>query len=704
MVGRGVRQSRAAGTAGSGPDRHRSRLDGVTWLVILWAALGAWGTQDFTVWAPVSVALLGAAAWAFPQPLPGWLRRLVTVLLVVGLIASLDLGTSRWTVATWLAAVCLFRFWTRRALSDYFFVLAASLGLLLLSAWGSVSPAYAVFLVGFLALGILLCLLLELASIDRAGRLPAPWSACLGVTLVLTLGGLIFAVPIFLIVPRGGGAQLVPSTERRIGFSDRVTLGEMGRLVENPEIVIRIRVDSPPGRLPAGLKWRGLALDVFDGRRWSRSRRNEIELVPEEDGRILLPQPRRDRELLRQLAVTQEPPLDVVFSTGSTVQLFGLHSQGLRVFRDPGWTLSLAPTPRRPVQYFVHADLMTREERLSEAFPVLPEDPSVLAVCLELPRLDPRIPALAVSLMHDVDDPLSRALRLEEYFRKGDFSYALDVTDDVSSDPLAWFLFKSRRGHCEYFASAMAMMLRAVDIPSRLVTGFHQGEFNPWGGYYQVRQSDAHAWVEAYLPNVGWIDFDPTPPVASSASFLPPWLRSAGHLVDVLWAELLSFDRLRQLRLFWGLRMSLAREVKYWKANLSSAVETVRLEERWSRFLVPVLVGGGLGALFLVSRRMYRRRFGFRRSRSATGTTVPPGSPFCELLAALRPLGLKPGIGETPWEFACRVADFLNIEDPIDLVTLHYRVRFGGALLSDDERQRMQRQLDRVVRRVQTFA
>jgi hypothetical protein len=92
------------------------------------------------------------------------------------------------------------------------------------------------------------------------------------------------------------------------------------------------------------------------------------------------------------------------------------------------------------------------------------------------------------------------------------YRYTLNLKGSPGHDPLAHFLFESRAGHCEYFASAMAVMLRTIGIPSREVNGFLPGEYNDLGGDYIVRASDAHSWVEAYFPGSGWVTFDPTPP------------------------------------------------------------------------------------------------------------------------------------------------------------------------------------------------
>ena len=108
--------------------------------------------------------------------------------------------------------------------------------------------------------------------------------------------------------------------------------------------------------------------------------------------------------------------------------------------------------------------------------------------------------------------PVAERVRRIETFLSGSFDYTLDFVGRRSGAPIDDFLFRYRSGHCEYFASAMVLMLRTQGIPARFVTGFLGAEFNPLEGYYIVRQSNAHAWVEAYVPEVGWQTFDPTPP------------------------------------------------------------------------------------------------------------------------------------------------------------------------------------------------
>lgn len=131
---------------------------------------------------------------------------------------------------------------------------------------------------------------------------------------------------------------------------------------------------------------------------------------------------------------------------------------------------------------------------------------------LQLPRgIDPRIAQLANEITSKGKSTLEKATLVEGYLKRN-YGYTLNLTWAPGPQPLTTFLFDAKEGHCEYFASSMAILLRSAGIPTRLINGFLMGEYNPVGRDYIVRQSDAHSWVEVYIPGRGWLEFDPTPP------------------------------------------------------------------------------------------------------------------------------------------------------------------------------------------------
>jgi hypothetical protein len=141
---------------------------------------------------------------------------------------------------------------------------------------------------------------------------------------------------------------------------------------------------------------------------------------------------------------------------------------------------------------------------------------------------------------------------LVEAHLKRNYRYTLDLTWKAGNQPVTTFLFEAKAGHCEYFASAMAILLRSAGIPTRIVNGFLMGEYNPVGDDYIIRQSDAHSWVEVYIPGSGWTEFDPTPPDPNRKE--PGFTTQFAHYVDAMqlfWnAYVLTYDTGSQMQLF----------------------------------------------------------------------------------------------------------------------------------------------------------
>ena len=152
----------------------------------------------------------------------------------------------------------------------------------------------------------------------------------------------------------------------------------------------------------------------------------------------------------------------------------------------------------------------------------------VLASYLGLPAVDPRIPRLAQQITASADNNYDKAPGPRNLPSHSLRITRLQLSRTVPHDPLANFLFERRQGHCEYFASSMAVMLRSLGIPSRVVNGFRTGEFNDLTSQYVVRASNAHSWVEAYFPGYGWIAFDPTP--GASMPVRSGWSRTGLYL------------------------------------------------------------------------------------------------------------------------------------------------------------------------------
>jgi hypothetical protein len=309
---------------------------------------------------------------------------------------------------------------------------------------------------------------------------------------------------------------------------------------------------------------------------------------------------------------------------------------------------------------------------------------------LELP---PEMPARIAALAHEWADaqptPYLKAKALEEHLKR-DFKYDTGSPSGGKPQPVDHFLFESKRGHCEFFSTAMAMMLRALGIPSRNVTGFVGGTYNRFGRYYAVREGDAHSWVEGYFddPIRGWVTFDPTP--TSGAQPLQDTSGAYVYMRDLLEAlsqrwnrYVIGYDLKTQVRLFEDIGRSYDR--------LRAKTGTNRgLMERVTRG--PVVVGAMLVAFtagYLVWKR--RRRPKADGSEAADGARSDPKQEAATALyrtleLALNTQGIARPTALPPLKHAEELVakEHPLADDVLALTNRYLEARFGGDALSDD--------------------
>jgi protein-glutamine gamma-glutamyltransferase len=310
---------------------------------------------------------------------------------------------------------------------------------------------------------------------------------------------------------------------------------------------------------------------------------------------------------------------------------------------------------------------------------------------LELPpSLDRRIPALAREITKDAQTPFDKAVVLESYLRTR-YGYTLNLTGRPGQDPLAHFLFETRAGHCEYFASAMAILLRTLGIPSREVNGFLPGEYNDVAGDYIVRASDAHSWVEAYFPGNGWMVFDPTPaaPVESAGLF-----RRLSQFAD--WAELtwndwvIGYDFAHQTALAQTVQMRSrnwrevsARWFSVKQQQFKNRLSEWQLKHKAFGLAVPVLLIGFLLALRYghLGRLWERLRISlaFRGKKSDAVRLMMASRLYQELLRLMRRHGYTRLETQTAFEFADSVSKPGLAATVKEFARLYARARFGSA-------------------------
>src|ERR1017187_1886400 len=437
------------------------------------------------------------------------------------------------------------------------------------------------------------------------------------------------------------------------------------------------------GNQPMGsAKWRGDVLSDFDGRVWSRSR-----ILPGDRGIMaagghVSPGAHAGRQRSYRGEFTDLESRTLFFAgTPETVE--GLPEEtvvelGTGCFRIP----RALPSGFR---YDVFSVLEEPPETAPPAYPPPILDLRHRERYLRIPSLDPRIPELAQSMTAAATSDLGRARALEQGLRTG-YGSTLELPQQESKDPLADFLFTRRKGHCEYFASAMAVMLRNLGIPARLATGFQSGTYNPISELWLVRASDAHSWVEAWIPGHGWTTFDPTPPDLSSHSLT--LLSKAGLYLDAaetFWQQwVVGYDPNHQGTLADRIEQTARRLGIDWFVSLSV------MEARWvvrAKAWIRRFGAGAVAALLLAywlwssgprlwcALRMRRR---VERARRGDASVADATLLYERMLQVLERRGYRKPAWFTPVEFA-RSLPAAPFGQTVKEFTLAYNaLRFGG--------------------------
>ena len=592
---------------------------------------------------------------------------------------------------------------TSRTNRDYFFMATIAFLELLAAAILSANSNFFLFLALYLLFAMAAFTSAEIRrsmqkqlTVARSGlRRFHPRLAAL--TAVVTLGILGLTAGLFFMLPRTADAALRRLVSRRFylpGFSNQVTLGEIGEIKATSRPVMHVRFsDAQPVR---NLKWRGATLSDFDGRTWFEPSGEPRWIAAAPRGVYQLADNRQRRLLPR--SVNYRVSLngidsDVLFLAGRPE--FVYLRQPMIMARDDG-SLRLGRPPAEGFYYEVYGwmgDTGTADDLLS---------PSERAKYLSLPHLDSRIRELARNTVRGLDNDTDRAATVARYLRRA-YGYTLELPSRHVADPLAHFLFVRKKGHCEYFASAMAVMLRTLGIPSRLATGFQGGIFNPLTGLYVVRASDAHSWVEAWLPGRGWVTFDPTPPDPSpGANALAVKLALYADAVETFWQEwVVSYDLGHQATLADRMEQAGRRVSLRWLERLFEVGNNWRSARSWvaSVGVWWLLALASAAAGVWVAPKLWkawRVRLGVRRLRRGQANVADATLLYGRMLKLLRRRGYSKPAWFTPNEFARSLpADVGALVLPF--TSAYNALRFGGeadaaprlsALLDDLEKSR----------------
>jgi transglutaminase-like putative cysteine protease len=443
---------------------HITRLP--VW-IILWCAC-MWGY------------LLFAVKYRWPRPGKN-LRRFLTVAGFAGLMLTYQrhLGQDAYIgLLAVMAALKPFEIETHRdrmiTVFLAYFIVITSLFL---------SETLAITLYMFFSVTITTAVLIRIN--DPAGR----FKQHLKLSGLMMVQAIPLMVALFFLFPRIQGSLFgfSLSNSARSGFSDILAPGGVASLVESDEVAFRAVFDGPIPPASA-LYWRGIVFQNFDGRRW-----------------------RPDKEV-----AVSTPPMAEPGTIGYTVALEPHDQRWLFALEMPAtvppqasfygdFTLRSRRTVRRQLRYDMVSD--TRFQANTEAAETLEN-------CRRLPEgYNPRARELAARLTQTAGTAKEKVRRILDFFASGGFTYTLQPPR-LGRDSVDDFLFDSKRGYCEHYASAFAFMMRSVNVPARIVGGYLGGERNPFANYLVVRQSDAHVWVDVWqgddAADAGWRRIDPT--------------------------------------------------------------------------------------------------------------------------------------------------------------------------------------------------
>ncbi|RMG03606.1 MAG: DUF3488 domain-containing protein [Acidobacteria bacterium] len=598
----------------------------------------------------------------------------------------------------------------RKSNRDWFFIYMISFFEILLSAGLSITPLFTVSLILYLLMTICAIISFEIKrSIENLSstsevKIPKGFAFKLFRISAFILITIFFvAIPVFFMIPRFGGAGIGAGLTEGVvtGFSDSIRLGQIARIQQRDDIVMRVRIEN--NSRPIDIKWRGVALDYFDKLNWYKTRKSYSEPFVKTDSDFFVVDGADEAtDLVTQTIYLEPLDTPVLFVLWRPVAIQGAFKL---INKDAEGSISVARSGTERFSYKVFSDISTPkiEDLRSDNSPYSFQHSRYL----QLPDyMDPRISFLAEKVIKEANASTryDKAQAIERYLQEN-FGYTLDLKVG-GSDPLADFLFNVREGHCEYFATAMAIMLRTQGIATRVVTGFQSGEYNETAQMYIVRQRNAHAWVEVYFPGENtWIAFDPTPSAgrnnqASSNYAIIGRVHNYLEALEAIWVQyVIAYDNQEQKSLLTNVQSSLRStqgkidswilflryQLSDWWENISgqrglrASLKTALKSLLYVCFAVIFMFG-----LRLLLRKLDILNLLLRLKHRLFGAYNASIVDFYDrTLELLEKNGFWRDSSQTPLEFALST----GIPEVVKITEKYNEVRFGNRKLSETDRR-----------------
>ncbi len=620
----------------------------MTWVLLALAVGCAAHVRHLPPWVTLLVASIAIWRWAvdvrgWPMA-PKWLRMVVTVLATLAVLGTYQTLNGIEAGTTFLILMAAMKLLESSSARDLTVVVFIAYFLLFAALLRDQRLAQLPLLFGGAILTT--AALMRVHAGDQSG---SP-RALLGSTAALVAQALPLGLLLFVLFPRLPGPLwgIAASESGRTGLSDEMTPGDVSELSISGEPAFRVRFDGPTPE-PVQRYWRGPVLQEFDGRSWRRSQaqafpRQNAHFAGEAVNYQITLEP-HDRRWILALDLPAQWPDRLAFRNYD-FQLLAVRPitevSSFRLTSYPG--------------YVAGDSLPASLRRKNTQLP---------------PDSNPRIRELGRKLSGQYGEPRAVVQAMLQMFREQPFEYTLQPPK-LADNAMDEFLFETRRGFCEHYASAFTLVMRAAGIPARVVTGYQGGEVNPLGGYLLVRQSDAHAWSEVWITGQGWVRVDPTAAVAperiqrglinalAADEPAPGRLRSN----SALWLQVeLTWDALND---FWNERV-----VRFNAARQLDLLERLGIDDPDWRTL-GLGLAGSMAAFFVVFSLYLSWRF-------RDPPLDWPARLHREVTRRLKKHGIEPGHAESPVAFLERVArerpDLAG--DILDIRALYVALRYG---------------------------
>ncbi len=515
-------------------------------------------------------------------------------------------------------------------------------------------------------------------------------SSILGLASVLVLVSLVLTSLIFISFPRMG-LGIVSLDKGGVpisGFSDRVEFGEVGLLKQNDSVVLRIQFTHKgiPFRPQLPALWRGVALNHFDGKTWSST----LKRFWSNNHRPGRPMPlfamKPEEMVIHEEIYMENIDTPVVFTYGLPLSIDGTFKM---LDMDSAFSFKTGNDAGGPRRFYTVVDVGPIQKQI--AFPLPGHlDPKIRKLNLQLPALSQEIKSLVRTLTQNLTTDQEKASALLAHFSKG-FSYSLEMKETRRAY-LDEFLFHRKAGHCEYFATALAVLLRQSGIPARVVNGFMGVEWNEMGDYMIVRQTHAHSWVEAFMPDKGWVTLDPTPPDPGANTQSSNRFSLYMDLLRLNWQRYVVkynlSDQTRMAEYFGDSSRGFLEKVK----SLSNVTPESALPFL-KRHITEILGTLFIGVLIYFIVRKVRAP-----ERSAKELPTLATIQYNKMLSRLKKKGIEKQSSWTPQEFIAQL-DGLSSEERsrIETITQIYeKSRFGGKSLENGEEHEIRQQVENI--------